>query len=130
MSSTAIKREQDKRTPGKQFTAADGWVVAALLAVAGIICAIGLLLGSDSEFAGADSQATEEIESVAGDYQPWFEPVFEPGSGEIESGLFGVQAAIGGIIVGYAIGTLRNRSKLREAQARLAAVQARIPADT
>lgn len=102
-------------------TPRDRWVIVGLIVLAGIICAIGLAFGSTNEFAGTDSRATDEISTVAPDYQPWFKPIFTPGSGEIESGLFGVQAGIGGLIVGYTVATLRNRTKLRELQARYAA---------
>lgn len=60
-------------------------------------------------FGGTDSVVTEQIEE--GGYEPWFSPIFEPGSGEIESGLFALQAALGAGIAGYALGNLRGRKK-------------------
>ena len=84
-------------------------LVTALL-VLGVVAlfAVPLLLdGGSSEFAGADSQATEVIEDTG--YTPWFESVFSPSSSEVESGLFALQAAIGGAVLGYLVGRLRGR---------------------
>ena len=69
-------------------------------------------------FAGADAQAEEMIGKIAPDYQPWFAPLIEPASGEIESLLFALQAAIGAGFIGYYLGAARMREKLqRELQA-------------
>ena len=70
-----------------------------------------------SDFAGTDSQATELIEESDPGYHPWFSSVFSPGSSEVESGLFAMQAAFGGAVLGYALGRLRSRRALREALA-------------
>ena len=43
---------------------------------------------------------------------PWFESFWEPPSGEIESLLFAVQAAIGAIIIGYAVGYWKGQKKV------------------
>ncbi|GFG54201.1 energy-coupling factor ABC transporter substrate-binding protein [Mycolicibacterium agri] len=64
----------------------------------------------DSSFIGTDSAVTEAIES-AHDYEPWFSSVFTPGSGEIESGLFALQAALGAGVFGFAIGALWQRRR-------------------
>jgi cobalt/nickel transport protein len=70
-----------------------------------------------SEFAGTDSQATELIEESDPGYTPWFHSVFSPGSGEVESGLFAMQAAFGAGVLGYVLGRLHNRRALRDALA-------------
>ena len=44
----------------------------------------------------------------------WIEPIFEPNSSEVESGLFALQAALGAGIVGYALGRMSGRVKGRE----------------
>ena len=64
----------------------------------------------DGYFGGADDAAGEAInESQGGKYEPWASPIWEPPSGEIESLLFAVQAAIGAIIIGYFFGYWRGQ---------------------
>jgi cobalt/nickel transport protein len=61
------------------------------------------------EWHGADSQAEEVIARLTeNSYQPWIEPVWEPQSGEIESLFFSLQAAVGGLIIGYFLGYYRK----------------------
>lgn len=47
-----------------------------------------------------------------GTYQPWFQSIYTPPSGEIESLLFALQAAIGSIIIGYFLGYYRALAKI------------------
>lgn len=63
------------------------------------------------EFSGADGEAQELITATQPDYQPWFNPLLEPPSGEIESLLFTSQAAMGAGIMGYVIGLYRGRQE-------------------
>ncbi len=56
----------------------------------------------DKSWEGADGEAAELIESSG--YEPWIEPFWEPPSGEIESFLFALQAAIGAVVIGYVFG--------------------------
>jgi len=69
-----------------------------------------LILVKDGEFAGADGQAKEAITEIQPGYEPWFKPLFEPASGEIESLLFASQAALGAGVIGYVIGLSKGRS--------------------
>ena len=62
-------------------------------------------------FAGADGLAEEMIGKIYPDYKPWFKPLFEPASGEIESLLFALQAALGAGFLGYWLGAARTRAK-------------------
>ena len=79
-----------------------------LLMLAGVVglAVLPLFLhaGGDAEFSGADGQAEEVISAIRPDYQPWAAPLWEPPSGEIESLLFALQAAIGAGLVGFYFG--------------------------
>ena len=63
----------------------------------------------DGYFGGSDDAASEQIEATH--FEPWFSSIWEPPSGEIESLLFALQAAIGAIIIGYAFGYWRGQGK-------------------
>ncbi len=65
----------------------------------------------DGYFGGADDAAGEAIEQSG--FKPWFSSIWEPPSGEIESLLFALQAAIGAIIIGYFFGYWRGQ-KIKE----------------
>jgi cobalt/nickel transport protein len=70
-------------------------------------------LGEDQGyFGGADDQGSQAIEATG--YHPWAQPLWEPPSGEIESLLFAVQAAIGAIIIGYVLGYYHGQSKAKK----------------
>jgi cobalt/nickel transport protein len=77
-----------------------------VLAVVALFAVPVLLDGGTSEYGGTDTAVTEELE--AGGYTPWFESVFTP-AGQVESGLFALQAAIGAGLLGYVLGLLRGR---------------------
>ncbi|MBD2629560.1 energy-coupling factor ABC transporter substrate-binding protein [Trichormus variabilis] len=72
---------------------------------------IPLIFVREGEFSGSDEKAQKAISEVQPGYKPWFTPVFEPPSGEIESLLFCSQAALGAGVIGYAIGLYKGRSQ-------------------
>jgi cobalt/nickel transport protein len=68
----------------------------------------------DHEWGGADSQAEDVISDLTGGtYTPWFQSIYQPPSGEIESLLFALQAAIGSLIIGYFLGYYRAMAKAK-----------------
>lgn len=85
-----------------------------LLAFVVIIAVVPLVMLEDAEFAGADGLAQDEITKIAPNYEPWYSPIFEPKSGEIESLLFALQAAIGAGVVGFILGRITAASPKRE----------------
>ncbi|MFC8127409.1 energy-coupling factor ABC transporter substrate-binding protein [Streptomyces sp. NPDC057302] len=81
-------------------------IVAALA-----VLPVALGLGDDEKepFAGADAQAETAITEIKPDYEPWFSPLYEPPSGEIESALFALQAALGAGVLAYYFGLRKGR---------------------
>lgn len=69
--------------------------------------------GAAEIFGGSDDQAEGAITQIRPDYEPWFAPLWEPPSGEIESLLFGLQAALGAGLVFYCVGYWRGRNSAR-----------------
>ncbi len=82
--------------------------VALLIAAAAIVAAPFFMPGLKADFKGSDDLGTEAILQSRPDYKPWFEPLWKPPSGEVESMLFALQAALGGGVLGYAIGRRRS----------------------
>lgn len=66
------------------------------------------IISRNGEFAGADEQAEGLITEINSDYEPWFESLWEPPSGEVESFLFSMQAAIGAGFIGYFVGKKKH----------------------
>lgn len=65
--------------------------------------------GIEEKFRGSDGQAVLVVETLRPGYEPWSEPLWEPPGEEIESLLFGLQAAIGSGALCYALGYWRGR---------------------
>ena len=82
-----------------------------LLAIVVFLAIIPLFIQKGAEFEGADGQAEAALGEISADYEPWFESIWEPPSGEIESLLFALQAAIGAGFIGYFIGLMRGKHK-------------------
>ena len=74
-----------------------------------VIAAVPLWLLPNAEFGGADGEAEEAIMELNPDYEPWFEPILEPASGEVESLLFALQAAVGSGVVCFILGRITAR---------------------
>ncbi|MFE2166936.1 energy-coupling factor ABC transporter substrate-binding protein [Streptomyces sp. NPDC059447] len=82
------------------------FLVAAL---AVLPLALGLGEGKEEPFTGADAQAETAITELKPDYEPWFSPLYEPPSAEIESALFALQAALGAGVLAYYFGLRKGR---------------------
>jgi cobalt/nickel transport protein len=85
-----------------------------LLIIVVAITLVPFVLQRQGEFLGTDDKAEKTITEIKPGYKPWFESIWTPPSGEIESLLFAVQAGIGCFIIGYYIGYVRGRKKKEE----------------
>lgn len=88
-------------------------IILALIAALFVLALVlgGRAAGDGEAFAGSDGAATAQLEEAG--HSPWFEPIFAP-AGEVESGLFAMQAGLGGLALGYVVGRLRGRALDRE----------------
>ncbi len=87
-------------------------IILILLVV--FITIIPFFVAKNGEFGGSDDQAEEAITQIDENYEPWFSPLFEPASGEIESLLFALQAAIGAGVIGFGLGYLKGKKKVND----------------
>lgn len=84
-------------------------LLAAVAALAALPLVLGLGEGEEEPFTGSDAQAETAITENAPGYEPWFSPLYEPPSAEVESALFALQAAIGAGVLAYYFGLRRGR---------------------
>ena len=82
-----------------------------LLAIAVVVLAVIPLVFVRGEYAGSDDRAAGAIKEIDTTYKPWFKPLFDPPSKEVESLLFASQAALGAGVIGYVIGLYKGRSE-------------------
>lgn len=85
-------------------------IILLVLVIA--LAVVPLITIKDAGFSGADGKAEEAISEINANYKPWFKPVWEPPSGEIESLLFSLQAAVGAGFIGYFIGLSKGKKKV------------------
>lgn len=101
-------------------------LVWGLIALTALIAAFPMFFvktdGEEEAFGGTDDGAEAVVEEQDPDYEPWFDSIVGELPGEVESGLFALQAALGAGLVGYALGNYKGRSR---AERKLAA-----PTDT
>ena len=96
-----MQTSQRQTTTPKQ---GNWWLVLSV-----IVLAVLPLIFVQGEYGGADGEAEEAIGEIQPNYEPWFNPIVELPSGEVESLLFVSQAAIGAGIIGYVIGLCKGR---------------------
>ncbi len=77
-----------------------------------------LIIKPGAEFGGSDGQGQEAIKEIQPEYKPWFSPVFEVSSVEVQSMLFAVQAAAGAGVIGYVIGLYKGRMEGEKKQSK------------
>lgn len=82
-----------------------------LLLLVVFIVAIPLIINPGAEYGGADGEAEGVIAEINPDVEPWFDPIWEPPSGEIESLFFVLQAALGAGVISYYMGYLVGKKK-------------------
>ncbi|WP_253914236.1 energy-coupling factor ABC transporter substrate-binding protein [Streptomyces mayonensis] len=99
-------------------------LLLAVAALAVLPLVLGLGDHKEEPFAGADAEAETAITEIEPDYEPWFSPLYEPPSGEVESALFALQAALGAGVLAYYFGLRRGR---RQGEERALAATAAMP---
>jgi cobalt/nickel transport protein len=90
-----------------------------ILALVAVLVFIVLFLYTSAaapgaEFAGSDNVGSSQIAVITGRAVESFTPLIPqwvPPSGEIESALFALQAACGGLIAGYIFGLWKGEAK-------------------
>lgn len=90
--------------------------VLLLLLLTAVIIAVPVIALKGAEFGGSDDAGSVMVEEIAGDYEPWFTPVFETMlggevPGELESLLFCIQTGIGVGIIAFCMGRMVERKK-------------------
>jgi cobalt/nickel transport protein len=88
-------------------------MIAAVVALAVVPLFIHTPVEGEEAFTGADGQAESLIGTIQPGYKAWFSPLFEPPSGEIESLLFSLQAALGAGVLGFYFGRACGRREGR-----------------
>lgn len=81
-----------------------------------VITITPLIFLKNADFTGSDEKAENEITEINKNYKPWFSSLWEPPSGEIETLIFSLQAAIGAGFIGYYFGYQRGKSKKSQSE--------------
>lgn len=84
-------------------------LVLSIIAIIFLVV-LPFIVAGGSDFGGADDKGGDLIEQENPGYEPWFE--WQPElPGEVESGLFALQAALGAGFAGYVLGYYKARRK-------------------
>ena len=90
-------------------------IIALLVVIS--FCAMFVYISAmtvDAEFAGSDTLGSSKIAELTGIPEEEFKPLvpqWTPPSGEIESALFALQAAVGGIVLGWVLGYWKGQKR-------------------
>ena len=82
-----------------------------LMLVIVMIIVMPLVFNPNASYDGADGKAVDAIKQIAPNSKPWFSPIWEPPSAEIESLLFSLQAALGSGFICYYLGYQSGKKK-------------------
>lgn len=91
------------------------WLTLAVIALALVPLCLPRPRTADS-FSGADAQAGAMIARINPHYTPWAVPLFTPPSGEVETFLFALQAAVGAGALCFYLGYRYGRRETRVSQ--------------
>ncbi len=90
-------------------------ILVGLLVIVLLVVATLAFVPSGGEgeegWGGADGGAADMIDETG--YIPWFNSIWAPPSGEVESLFFCIQTAIGAVIIGYFFGYWNASAKAR-----------------
>lgn len=84
---------------------------AILLVIFALLIIVPLVLNPSAEYSGSDSNAENMVSEINPNYEPWFEPLWEPPSGEVESLSFTLFATFGALIIGYYLGSVKEKKR-------------------
>ncbi|MCX7445337.1 energy-coupling factor ABC transporter substrate-binding protein [Corynebacterium sp. P7003] len=122
-----MRNTTEKKTTTTISRRGNGVVVTiALIVLAAAIAVFPMFYNfgdpdAEEQFGGSDGAAEEIVAEQNPDYEPWASPLIGELPGEVESGLFALQAALGAGILGFAIGNYRGRTRAEERASRTSA---------
>lgn len=87
-----------------------------LLLMVVVLIVIPMVLNPSGEYSGTDQNALGMIEEVAPNYEPWYEVLWAPPSGEIESLMFTIFASSGAAVLAYFIGYKKGQLAVSKAE--------------
>jgi len=85
------------------------YLIQGLLVV--LLMVLPFVMNKKAAFEGSDGGAETMIESINPEYKPWAGYLFKPPSGEIETLLFSLQAALGTGVICYYLGYTKGKKK-------------------
>jgi cobalt/nickel transport protein len=84
-----------------------------LLSLVVMLMVIPFFINHGGSYGGSDNQAESLVTRIAPNYKPWFTPLYEPASSEIESLLFTLQGSLGTAVIFYILGYYKGRDHRR-----------------